>query len=142
MKLLVTTYMVDEYKEVFEKMFDEVHYKGMMELGRLLTEDELAEALQGMDAVVIEFDPLSRKVLEQAKDLKIILSVRGGAHANIDVEAATEMGIPTVSYTHLDVYKRQRKSFPVGTSRRWLLEKRLRQTPKYYCWMNLRAELT
>ena len=76
MKLLVTTYMVDEYKEVFEKMFDEVHYKGMMELGRLLTEDELAEALQGMDAVVIEFDPLSRKVLEQAKDLKIILSVR------------------------------------------------------------------
>ena len=94
MKLLVTTYMVDEYKEVFEKMFDEVHYKGMMELGRLLTEDELAEALQGMDAVFIEFDPLSRKVLEQAKDLKIILSVRGGAHANIDVEAATEMGIP------------------------------------------------
>lgn len=97
MKLLATTYMDKEYRLIFEKMFDTVRFEGMMSLGRLLTEDELIQKMQGIDVGVIEFDPMTRKVLEQCKDLKIILSVRGGAHANIDVEAATELGIPIVN---------------------------------------------
>lgn len=66
----------------------------MIELGRILTEDELADALEDCDAIIIEFDPLTKKVLDRAKNLKVIASVRGGAHANVDVDAVTKRGIP------------------------------------------------
>ena len=65
-----------------------------MELGRILTEDELADAIEDCDVVLIEFDPLTKKVLERAKKLKVIASVRGGAHANVDVDEASHRGIP------------------------------------------------
>ena len=66
----------------------------MMELGRILTEDELADAIEDCDVILIEFDPLTKKVLERAKKLKVIASVRGGAHANVDVDEASHRGIP------------------------------------------------
>ncbi|GCF94973.1 oxidoreductase [Enterococcus florum] len=66
----------------------------MTELGRILTEDELANAIEDCDAIIIEFDPLTKKVLDRAKKLKVIASVRGGAHANVDVDAVTKRGIP------------------------------------------------
>ncbi len=94
MKLLVTSYMQDEYVAEFKKMFDEIKFVGMMQTGRILTEDELMKEMADVDAIVVEFDPLTRKVLESAKNLKVIASVRGGAHANVDVQAATELGIP------------------------------------------------
>lgn len=65
-----------------------------MELGRILTEDELADAIEDCDVILIEFDPLTKKVLERAKKLKVIASVRGGAHANVDVDEASHRGIP------------------------------------------------
>ncbi len=92
--MLVTTYIVPSYKEKLEKMFDHVTYAGMMDIGRVLNENELIEALKGMDVILIEFDPLTRKVMEASPSLKIIASVRGGAHANVDVACATERGIP------------------------------------------------
>ena len=82
MKLLVTSYMQEEYVEEFKKMFDEIKFVGMMQIDRILTEDELIQEIADADAIVVEFDPLTRKVLESAKKLKVIASV-------------------TVSYTHL-----------------------------------------
>jgi len=75
-------------------LFSEITFAGMMELGRILTEDELADAIEDCDVVLIEFDPLTKKVLERAKKLKVIASVRGGAHANVDVDEASHRGIP------------------------------------------------
>lgn len=66
----------------------------MTKLGRILTEDELAEAIEDCDVVLIEFDPLTKTVLDRAKKLKVIASVRGGVHANVDVDEATRRGIP------------------------------------------------
>ena len=90
MKLLVTSYMQEEYVEEFKKMFDEIKFVGMMQIDRILTEDELIQEIADADAIVVEFDPLTRKVLKSAKKLKVIASVRGGAHANVDVAAAHE----------------------------------------------------
>lgn len=94
MKLVVTTFMQDEYISEFKKIYDEVKFVGMTEMGRILTEDELIDVLVDADAIVVEFDPLTKRVLESAKKLKVIASVRGGAHANVDVAAATSLGIP------------------------------------------------
>jgi len=94
MNLLVTTYIVPEYLKKLEKMFDHVRCEGMMKLGGVLTEDELIAALKDIDVILIEFDPLTRKVLDASPSLKVIASVRGGAHANVDVACATEKKIP------------------------------------------------
>lgn len=94
MKCLVTTYMDEKYVPMFKELFDEVEFLGMTKLGRILTEDELVAAVGDVDCIVVEFDPLTRRVLEAAKHLKVIASVRGGAHANVDVKAASELGIP------------------------------------------------
>jgi D-3-phosphoglycerate dehydrogenase len=96
MKLLVTTYVSPSYQETLESMFESVSYEGMMKKGRVLTEDEFIEVIRGMDVVVVEFDPLTRRVLEAADNLKVIASVRGGAHANVDIAAATERNIPVL----------------------------------------------
>ena len=94
MKCLVTTYMDEKYVPLFKELFDEVEFVGMTKLGRILTEDELIAVVGDVDCIVVEFDPLTRRVLEAAKNLKVIASVRGGAHANVDVKAASELGIP------------------------------------------------
>lgn len=94
MKLLVTTYMQEKYIDQFKEIFDEIKFVGMMDIQRVLSEEELIEVIGDVDAIVVEFDPLTRRVLEAAKNLKVIASVRGGAHANVDVKAATEMRIP------------------------------------------------
>lgn len=94
MKLVVTTYMGEPYIEKFRGLFDEIEFVGMTKIGRVLNEDELISSLEDADAVVVEFDPLTRRVLESCKKLKVIASVRGGAHANVDVQATIDLGIP------------------------------------------------
>lgn len=96
MKLLITTYLDQEFLPILEEMFNTIEYAGMMQTGRVLTEKELVQAASDVDCILIEFDPLSRYVLKRCKNLKLIASVRGGARANIDVQAATEMGIPII----------------------------------------------
>ena len=97
MNLLVTTYIPDEFEDVLDDLFTSVEQKGMVEKGRTLTEEELIAALKGKDVLLVEFDPVTERVLEEAEDLKLIASVRGGAHANIDVEAASKRGIPIIN---------------------------------------------
>ena len=94
MKLLVTTYMDSPYFDEFRKMFDTIVYEGMMKIGRVLNEEEMCAAIADCDVVVAEFDPITRKVLDAAKNLKVIASPRGGAKANVDMAAANEKKIP------------------------------------------------
>ncbi len=94
MKALVTTYISETHLKQLEKMFEVVETAGMMDIGRVLNEEEMIDKLNGVDVLFVEFDPVTKKVLESAKSLKLIASVRGGAHANIDVKAASELGIP------------------------------------------------
>ncbi len=97
MKLLITTYLDERYLPILNEMFETIEYAGMMQTGRVLTEDELIQAGSDADCILLEFDPLTRYVLQNCKNLKLIASVRGGARANIDVRAATEMRIPIIN---------------------------------------------
>ena len=55
---------------------------------------ELAEAAAGAHAIVTHLAPVTAAVLESAQDtLRVVGSVRGGP-VNIDVEAATRLGVP------------------------------------------------
>jgi len=54
--------------------------------------NELYDLIEDCDVLIVHLCPVTRKLLEKAKNLKAILSCRGGTE-NIDVEAATERSI-------------------------------------------------
>ncbi|GMG95360.1 phosphoglycerate dehydrogenase [Tepidimicrobium xylanilyticum] len=60
--------------------------------GRLLEEDELIELLEDVDAVILGTDPLSERVIRNAKKLKIV-SRYGVGIDNVDREALERAGI-------------------------------------------------
>lgn len=96
MKLLVTTYVPEWAKPELETMFDEIEYRGMMDIGRVLTEEEMISYMKGIEVIWVEFDPLTQRVLQSCPTLRVIASVRGGPHANIDMKTATELKIPVL----------------------------------------------
>lgn len=65
-------------------------------LQRPLTEDELVESAQSADGLIVGIDPVSKKVIESARRLRVI-SKYGVGVDNIDLAAATERGIVVTS---------------------------------------------
>lgn len=87
-----------EWEKTFSKIVD-VRRAGFNLHGRIndyLGEDALIEALQGCDILCVAYDKVTRRVLENCPDLKLILSVRDGPEENIDVNACAELGIPVL----------------------------------------------
>lgn len=60
--------------------------------GRRLTEEEIIEHLNEVDGLIAGLEPLNRKVLESAPQLKAIARVGIGMN-NVDQDAAAELGI-------------------------------------------------
>lgn len=89
-----------EFDDVWAKRFNEIVC--MDRVGFSLDKDpasrmghsEIIEALQGYDIHISGYEKLTKDVLYQCPDLKLILSVRDGPGENIDVDACTELGIP------------------------------------------------
>lgn len=76
----------------------EIRQAGLCVSDKTLTPAELIEQLRGQDILIVSYDQVTRQVIENSPDLKLICSIRGGPEANITIEAATEAGIP-VLYT-------------------------------------------
>jgi len=66
-------------------------------LGRKLLEDELAEMVSDFDVLIAGTEPITKKVIEKAKNLKLISRVGIGLDS-VDLLAAEKFGIH-VSYT-------------------------------------------
>lgn len=62
-----------------------------------MSEDELIQALKGQDIFFVGYDPITEYVLDNAPDLKLILSVRDGPEENIDLAACKRHGIPVLN---------------------------------------------
>jgi D-3-phosphoglycerate dehydrogenase len=60
--------------------------------GRIMTEQEMMEAVKGVDAVILGVDPMNQKVIDAAGNLKVI-SKYGVGTDNIDVSYAQSKGI-------------------------------------------------
>ena len=94
---------------------DQINQKGIEELKEVaevivrtdITPEELVKDIKDFDAIIVRSrTKVTKEVIEVASNLKIIARAGVGVD-NVDVQAATERGIMAVSYTHLDVYKRQ-----------------------------------
>lgn len=97
-RMLVTARFDRSALEGLSGRLEGVAYAGFGVRGEKLSEEELGEALQGVDILVSEFEPVSDSVMDHARDLKLIACCRTGPEASVDVEAATRRGIP-VLYT-------------------------------------------
>lgn len=74
----------------------DVDYRPIAERPERLSEDELIEALDEVEVFIVGYEGISEDVLDAATDLRIIACARGGPDANVDIESATERGIPVL----------------------------------------------
>jgi D-3-phosphoglycerate dehydrogenase len=74
-----------------------VEYRPIEEREGRFSPDELIELLDGVEVLIVGFEGVSADVMD-ATEIEIVACPRGGPEANVDIEAATERGIP-VLYT-------------------------------------------
>jgi L-ribulose-5-phosphate 4-epimerase len=89
--ILVTASMDKEGLATLSKL-GEVRYEGFRENLRLLTGEDLVEALAGVQVFITEVDAVDAEVLSKAPDLRVVASCRGNA-VNVDIDACTAHGI-------------------------------------------------
>ena len=73
-----------------------VKYRGWGVDRRLLDESRLIDELKDVDIFISEYEPISSKVIRAAENLKLIACCRNEPLASIDIEDATERGIPVI----------------------------------------------
>jgi phosphoglycerate dehydrogenase-like enzyme len=94
MKILITAPGFEDVSRILEDIADvELTYHKM---GRLYTEVELTEALEGYDAVIVWIDPLKEKGVEANKNHLKVIGVPRAGYDNVDIESASKYKIPII----------------------------------------------
>lgn len=94
MNILITA-EIDKDNVDYLKEIGNVEFKGWNVDYTKFNEEELIELLKGVDIFVTSYDEVTKKVIEAAKDLKLIVCTRANP-VNVDSNAAKEKGIPVV----------------------------------------------
>jgi autoinducer 2 (AI-2) kinase len=89
--ILVTAAMDEEGLAALREL-GEVRYESFRENLRLLTGEDLVEALAGVQVFITEVDAVDAEVLSKAPDLRVVASCRGNA-VNVDIDACTAHGV-------------------------------------------------
>jgi D-3-phosphoglycerate dehydrogenase len=93
-KAVVTAPIVKKYLEEMERYYN-IKLGGYTVTGVYMPEDDLIDFIEGAEVLVVEFESVTRKVIENSYSLRLIVCVRGNP-VNVDTEAAAEKGIPIV----------------------------------------------
>ncbi|WP_322904877.1 2-hydroxyacid dehydrogenase [Paenibacillus campi] len=99
MKILITAPYNEQGRKQLAEQFDEVIYRCWKDHGQAYGEQQLIELLQATEAdgLIVELDHVTGRVLDEVPSLQFI-GVCRGTPSNVDVQLATERGIP-VFYT-------------------------------------------
>jgi D-3-phosphoglycerate dehydrogenase len=95
-KVLITARFMKEKLKTLEDSIASVQYSGWGVTRELLGEDQLIRELEGVDIFISEYETISRRVIMSSDQLKLIACCRNEPVASIDVDAATERGIPVL----------------------------------------------
>lgn len=94
MRILVTAEVNEDIIREL-KSFGEVIFEGWGKEHRKLTENEIIELSKDIEILITSYDPITEKVIESYKSLKLIACTRANP-VNIDINAAKRRGIPVV----------------------------------------------
>lgn len=96
--VLITTVPFGQVDPIALKMLEDAGIKYVLNpIGRRLTEEELVALVPGFDALIAGTEPITERVLEAARELRLISRVGVGLD-NVDLLAARTRGI-AVAYT-------------------------------------------
>jgi D-3-phosphoglycerate dehydrogenase len=96
MKTLVTAnfdpYALDRLRE----MDLDIEYAPIADREGRLPEAEFRKQVRGAKVLIVGYEGVPESIIDDAEELRIIACTRGGPDANVDIEAATERGIPVL----------------------------------------------
>ncbi len=97
MKTLITANMDDDSLYRLENDIGlDVEYHPIAERDGRFSPEEFIDRLDGVEILIVGFEGVSEEVLDRVEDLRIIACTRGGPDANVNINAATERGIPVL----------------------------------------------
>lgn len=96
MKTLVTARIDKKYLDELKTIATDIRFDGYGVHGEKMKTQDLIKALEGVELLITEFEDITREVIEKADSLKIIVCCRNEAFASVDIEAATDKGIPVL----------------------------------------------
>lgn len=94
MKILVTAEVNENIIKELES-YGEVLIEGWGKMHRKLTETEMIDLAKDKDILITSYDPITEKVIDACKSLKLIACTRSSP-VNIDIKAARERGIKVI----------------------------------------------
>ncbi|MBM6948781.1 2-hydroxyacid dehydrogenase [Mordavella massiliensis] len=96
MKTLITARFDRNYTDLLETITTDYEFAGYGVTGEKMPVPRMKEKIKGVELLISEFEDINREVIEAADCLKIIVCCRNEAFASVDIEAATEKGIPVL----------------------------------------------
>ncbi len=91
-RALVTAEMINPMLERFKDSID-FDFDGYCIDHEVMPHKELINKVADYDILICEYDTIDREVLENAKNMKMIICCRGNVKSVIDIDAAQEKGI-------------------------------------------------
>ena len=96
MRALITARFDGEELERLRGLADDIRFAGWGVDRKKLTAREMADRVGDLDILIVEFEPITEEVLAAARHLKALVCCRNEPEANVDVSAATALGIPVL----------------------------------------------
>ncbi|TQI68239.1 2-hydroxyacid dehydrogenase [Clostridium sp. KNHs216] len=96
MKTLLTAEISRPHIEELEQLL-ELQYAGWVETKKILSEDQMVELVKDKEILITSYDPITKRVIDAAPDLKLIVCTRANP-VNVDTGYARQKGIK-VSYS-------------------------------------------
>lgn len=96
MKTLVTANFDPHALDRLRELDLDIEYIPIADRERRLSEAELREQVRDAKIFVVGYEGVPESIIDDAEELQTIACTRGGPDANVDIEAATERGIPVL----------------------------------------------
>ncbi len=96
MKAVVTAKITEEYMGRLRTLADSIVCIGRGYTGIKLSTEEMREAVRDADIIIDGVENIDGETMDSCKNLKVIACCRNKAFASIDIDAATQRGIPVI----------------------------------------------